>query len=79
MNRPELRETIVVFYSPGDGGWIAHGLRTDQVGIAARPLDAVAQAIRLVSKLFEEASLDPSIAIYREAPDEIREMAGRWN
>jgi hypothetical protein len=77
MPKPEVRDTIVIYHSPEEGGWIAHGLRTDQIGIAATPVDALAQLIRLVNRLLEEAAVDNSIATYREAPFEIQEMANR--
>jgi hypothetical protein len=75
--RPEFSETIVIYHSPDEGGWVAHGLRTDQVGIAASPVDALAQFIRLLRQLLKEAAVDLSISIHREAPYDVQEMAGR--
>lgn len=75
MSRSELHEKIVIYRSPPDGGWVAHGLRTDQVGIAASPVDALAQLIRLVHALLDESAIDQSIEILRAAPEEIRKMA----
>lgn len=73
-NRSDLTETIVIYHAPDEGGWIAHGLRTDQVGIASTPVDALAQLLRLVHALIEEAAADRTLEIFREAPEAIQAM-----
>ena len=70
-----LAETVVIYHSEADAGWVAHGLRTDQIGIADTPVDALAQLLRLLEVLCEEAAKDSTLAYLREAPQEIQQLA----
>jgi len=79
MAKPKitLTESVVIYHAPQEGGWIAHGLSSDQVGIADSPVGALAQQLRLVDRLLEEAHEDPTLQYLREAPKQIQELAMR--
>jgi len=69
-----LSDSVVIYFSQEDNCWIAHGLRTDQIGTGDRIVDALAEVLRAVQAIYQEALKDGSLAVYREAPKEIRDM-----
>jgi len=73
----KLDDTIVIYRSEEDECWVAHSLRTDQLGVGPRIVDALADAIKAVGQVAEVAASDPTIALFREAPPRIQEMARR--
>jgi len=68
-------ETAVLYYSPEDGCWIAHGLRTDQIGTGLDMGRALAALIRGIDSVLEIAAEDETVAYLREAPRGIQKMA----
>ena len=70
-------DTVVIYYSREDRCWVAHSLRTDQIGTGNRIVDALADVMRAVDQVCALAASDSSIAYLREAPAEIRKLARR--
>lgn len=73
--KDHLDESAVIYLSDEDKCWIAHSLRTDQIGTGARIVDALADVLKAVQLIREEAEKDATLAVLREAPKEIQEMA----
>src|SRR5665213_453784 len=73
MPKIDLTEPAVLYHSEEDACWIAHGLRTDQIGTGDRLVTALADLMRAVRALCEMAEKDESIAYLRPAPPEIFE------
>lgn len=69
------RETFVLYKSREDSCWIAHGLRTDQIGTGQDAVHALADGIRAVDAVLETASQRSHVKAYREAPPEIQRLA----
>jgi hypothetical protein len=72
-----LKDTLVIYRSQEDGCWIAHSLRTDQVGVGDRIVVALADAIKAVHQVSDLAAGDSTIRLRREAPPDVQEMARR--
>jgi endonuclease YncB( thermonuclease family) len=72
--KSNLSDSVVIYFSQEDNCWIAHGLRTDQIGTGDRIVDALAEVLRAIQAIHEEALKDGSLAVYRDAPKEIRDM-----
>jgi hypothetical protein len=70
----QLDEEAVIYFSEEDQCWIAHGLHTDQIGTGQRIVDALADFIKAVDQILDEAAKDESLAYLREAPREIRKI-----
>jgi hypothetical protein len=68
-------DIAVIYFSKEDGAWVAHSLKTDQVGIADSQVNALAQLIRLVHALCDEAESDPTVRVFEDAPAEVHAMA----
>ena len=79
MNRSPLRlaldDRLVIYYSGEDACWIAHSMRTDQLGTGDCIVDALADAIKTVNYLLAEAQDDPTIAVLRDAPANVQKLA----
>jgi hypothetical protein len=71
----EFRDTAVIYYSPEDRCWIAHSLRTDQVGTGEDMVQAFADLVRGIDGLLELADEDETVKFLREAPKDIQKMA----
>ena len=57
--------------------WVAHSVRTDQVGVGHDPVEAVRELAIAVRTLFEEAHKDARVLIEQPAPVEVlKKMAG---
>lgn len=67
-------DEVVIYHSAEDECWIAHSLRTDQIGAGDRIVDALAALIRGVRELCKMAREDETIALERPAPEEIRRL-----
>jgi hypothetical protein len=72
-------DDVVIYRSAEDGGWVAHSLRTDQIGAGDRIVDALAELIRAVHGLLHLAEEDETIAYLREAPAEVQDLAADAN
>ena len=70
-------DTAVIYYSRADACWIAHSLRTDQIGTGGRIVDALADLIKAILQVCELAKKDQTIAVLRPAPKEIRDLVKR--
>ena len=70
-----LRETCVIYQSPEDDCWVAHGLRTDQIGTGGCIVDALADFLKALDQVLKVASQGKNISVLRAAPPEIRAMA----
>jgi len=68
-------DTVFIHYSQDDSCWIAHSLRTDQVGTGADMGRALADLITAVDQVFELAQNDATIQVMCEAPKEIQDRA----
>jgi hypothetical protein len=73
--RHTIQETAVIFQSVEDECWIAHGLRTDQIGTGDSIVNALADLIRALEAVAAQARRDPSISLLRKAPPEIQARA----
>ena len=65
----------VIYYARTDKCWVAHSLRTDQIGAADSVVEALAALLRAVDFVLEDAADDPTLTVFREAPPEIQEMS----
>ena len=72
-----VEEGFVIYESREDGCWIAHGIRSDQIGTGDSVVEALADAIRAVGQVVSLANEDPTIEPFRGAPARIRKMAER--
>lgn len=70
-----FRETCVIYESSEDGCWVAHGLRTDQIGMGNCVVDALADFMKAVDQVLKVASQGKNISVSRSAPPEILAMA----
>lgn len=64
----------LIYYSPEDERWIAHSLHTDQIGTGECVTEALADLIQGLVNLFALAAEHPDIEIFREAPQNIKQM-----
>ena len=72
-----FEDRLVVYRSDEDGCWVAHSLRTDQVGTGDSIVSALADVIRAVYQVCATAEADDTIAYLREAPPEVQRLADR--
>jgi len=70
-----VRERCVIHYSQRDKCWVAHGLRTDQIGTGDCVVDALADYMRAIGQILAVAEADPTVAILRRAPLKVQRMA----
>jgi hypothetical protein len=75
MTQDDFRESCVIYYSPDDKCWIAHGLRTDQVGTGDCVVDALADLMKAIDQILALARQEGDIEVLREAPPEIQKRA----
>ena len=55
------------------GRYVAHSLRTDQVGVGKCVLDAYIELARCIRSVLREATRDKRIQVYQPAPQEVWE------
>jgi hypothetical protein len=75
--RRNFRETCVIYASSEDDCWVAHGLRTDQIGTGNCVVDALADFMKAMDQVLKAASEGKNITVLRAAPPEIKAMAKR--
>ena len=68
-------DTVLIYYSQNDECWIAHSLKTDQVGTGVDMDRALAHLIKVVDGLLELARQDKTIRYLCDAPKEILSVA----
>ena len=65
----------VLYPSKTDKGrYVAHSLRTDQIGVGDCIVDAYCELVKAIHALLQEAQRDATIDIYQDAPDDIWAM-----
>jgi|WetSurMetagenome_2_1015567.scaffolds.fasta_scaffold96242_2 hypothetical protein len=65
-------DVCVIYPSQHDKGmWVAHSINTDQLGVGDCVLDAYVELRRAVTALLAAAQDDPSIQVFRRAPQEV--------
>ena len=74
-SKRRFRETCVIYESSEDGCWVAHGLRTDQIGTGNCIVDALADFMKALDQVVKIASQGKNISGLRQAPPEVRAMA----
>jgi len=77
-NESLLKDICVIYESdpggPAEGRFVAHSVFTDQIGFGATPLEAYAGLLRALIALIQSSRRYPGItAIYRDAPQEVRD------
>ncbi len=77
MKKIELDDEVVIYPNHEDGGWIAHSLRTDQIGIGDSIVESLADVMRAVDQVCRAAEKDETLAYLREAPGDIKEILAR--
>lgn len=70
-----IKDEFVIYYSKEDESWIAHSLRTDQMGLGDCVVDALADLMLGLHNLHQLAKTQKDIQIAFEAPDEIKKIA----
>lgn len=68
-------DTAVVYHSDEDNCWIAHSLRTDQIGSGEKIVEALSDLLCAVDQVRQIAEEDPSVDFYRQAPAQIQQKA----
>lgn len=68
-------DALVVYPSAEDSGrFVAHSLRTDQIGVDDNVEGAVYELFLAIKGLFEERRRDPRVVIEKPAPAEIQQL-----
>lgn len=75
MKKKRLEDIAVIYRSDEDGVWVAHSLRTDQIGTGDGVVDALADLLRAIDTVWEIARADKSVAFLREAPKDIQRLS----
>jgi len=70
-----VKDDFVIYYSNTDKSWIAHSLRTDQLGFGDCVVDAIADLMVGLHNLYELAKKDTEIIVNCEAPEDIKKLA----
>jgi len=70
----EVRDTCVIYESRQDECWIAHSLRTDQIGTGGCVVEALEDLLRAIDQVMRLAAEDEDVQVFREAPARIRKM-----
>lgn len=73
MVRDNFEDIVVVYPAEEPGQFVAHSIRTDQIGVAPTPHEALIEVLHALYDLFEEARKDRRVEIQRLAPPEVRE------
>jgi hypothetical protein len=73
MIQNDFQDECLLYYSDEDRCWIAHSLRSDQVGTGPDVVQALADLIKAIDQILALARREGDIEILREAPSEIKE------
>ena len=68
-------DRCVIYYETHDKCWVAHSLRTDQIGAGDCVVDALTALLRAVDFVLKDAAQDHTLAVFREAPKDIQDIA----
>lgn len=68
---PDIDYACLVYNSSADGCWIAHSLKTDQIGTGECVINALADMIKAVNQVHELAKKGSDIAFYQPPPKSI--------
>ena len=74
---PQEPDTYVIYWSQQDDRWVAHSLRTDQIGLGEGPLYALAEMMKAVNAVAKLAAEDDTIQPWREAPDSVQKLLAK--
>lgn len=69
-----VHDKFVIYFCREDSEWVAHSLKTDQIGTGPCVVDAIADLMQGLKNLSELHQKDPDIEIFRDAPEEIQLM-----
>ena len=73
--KSEFEDIVVVYPSEHDKGlFVAHSLRTDQVGVADNPVDALLELCLAVRDLLEEADRNSRVVVEKVAPEAVQRI-----
>lgn len=79
FSKPSSKTTFadmcVIYRSFEDNCWVAHSLRTDQIGTGSHPFEALTDLLRGLDGLLELAKEQKDIQVFRDAPPEIQDLA----
>jgi hypothetical protein len=67
-----INEMFVIYESPEDKCWIAHGLQTDQMGYGDCVLDALVDYLRAIDQVLRAAAEEKDVQLLRSAPPEVQ-------
>ena len=72
MPKKSFEDILIVYPSDCDPGkFVAHSVRTDQIGVGDNAVEAICELFSAVRDLLEEAAKDTSIVVECLAPDEV--------
>jgi hypothetical protein len=74
---PPFEDSALIYFSAEDKCWIAHSLRTDQIGTGVDMGRAFADLIRGIDNLLDIAEEDETVDYLRDAAPEIVELAAK--
>lgn len=71
-----LKNDVWVIYpsQQDEGKYVAHSLRTDQLGVGECIVDALVELVLALRTLLKERRRDTRVDIYRDAPAEVWDM-----
>ena len=68
-------DIFVIYSSKDDHCWVAHSLRTDQIGTGDCVLEALMDGMKAVDQIVELAEKDGDVEVFCDAPEEIAVLA----
>src|SRR5438876_4446658 len=71
----DFRDSVLIYFSEEDDSWIAHSLRTDQIGLGDDVVTALSNLIRAIDSLIELCKEDRTLALFRDAPADVKKRA----
>lgn len=74
MTKHQFKDKCVIYESRQDNCWVAHSLRTDQIGTGDCVVDALADLLKAIGQILNLANQENDVAVSREAPARIQRM-----
>lgn len=71
----KFADECVVYHSKTDNCWLAHSLRTDQIGTGKDAIDALVELLESVRSLLILSRKHTDIRVRREAPFAVQKLA----
>jgi len=69
------KDLYLIYESEEDGGWVAHSLRTDQIGTGDSIVEALSDLMRGIKNLLELAREHDDVEVLRDAPQKLQREA----